>query len=220
MNSKAKERIKRIREMPSRIAEVYNDDGMFQKLETLMRKNGLRVDQMGVVAEELSKMMLGEIHPKNFSENIKSATRLSKEQTDSIVSDINEQIINPIREDLISSYGRRGNPEKKMSDRHPEAGGGLKKSDILKEVEKESTKQPVVPTPEESAPTQVVPKMLESVMEKQPHAPNSEENFVKSKLEKIIHVPGEKIGGSKKLKKIPLKKLKYSGNDPYRESVE
>ncbi|MBI2097831.1 MAG: hypothetical protein HYT46_02790 [Candidatus Vogelbacteria bacterium] len=78
-------------------------------LHGIMRKIGaeqkLRIDQMGMLDDEVGLVMVGETRPEDFLSHIKTRLLIDQTAAESIGREVNEQIFLPIRESLQKLHG-------------------------------------------------------------------------------------------------------------------
>lgn len=93
-----------IEQMPPSLAQAIGAMGLPAKIQAIGKKNDLRLDQLGVVERELFMVLVGVEHPDTFARNLVREAHLSTEQVAVITRDVNEQIIAPIRSQLVEMH--------------------------------------------------------------------------------------------------------------------
>lgn len=112
---------KRYQEIPLPIREALSSEEFSEKIFTIGEEHGLLLDQSDSLAETVALTMLGEIPLEKFHEKIQ-ILGVPEEIVSAITKDINEKILQPLKEDL-QHIGERGEASRE---------------DILREIENPS----------------------------------------------------------------------------------
>lgn len=159
-------------------------------------KNKLTIDKIGELASETGRVMLGITHPNDFISNLADRLETDKEKARAIANDINEQIFKPVRDSLRKIHNIR---EEGTDVQH----SVLHREDILKEIEKDHTKENIVPEIMRGNANPFEEKMKERVL----LAPVEEKYYMEEPESALLPEPEKP-------------KSKYQDFDPYREPVE
>lgn len=95
---------KRFKTLPADIQNALTAVASVDMLTAIGKKHGLMVDQIGKMADEIWKVMLGLANPKDFIRNLASALDIESEKASAIANDVNAQMFQPIRESLRRIY--------------------------------------------------------------------------------------------------------------------
>src|SRR4051812_21420123 len=90
----------RLAQLPSNVREAIVDSGFEEKVRTIGQKQNLHVDQIGLLGDETTLVMLGFVKPDAFQGQLVEQLRLSPQQAQAIAGEINTTILLPIRESL------------------------------------------------------------------------------------------------------------------------
>jgi len=212
--------------------DVVNID-LEEKIKKIGEKNGLHVDEMGILREEIKRTISGSLPNKDFPNKIKAELGLNDEKTDLIIKDINSQIFNNIKTLMI---GRSREKEREEAG-HEES--NLSREEILKEIERDDENhtqidnKPENNLDEEEVKSQInnekdflqeniettegtatkVP--IKKISKAEEPLVESREEIFEDKLSKSVLVNEE----SKNLEQ-PSKNIYKGSIDPYREQVD
>ncbi|MEK7596369.1 MAG: hypothetical protein AAB564_02385 [Patescibacteria group bacterium] len=182
--------------LPPEIEEAIFNVGLDKTLEEIGKKYKLRIDQLGILANETRLVMLGLTHPKDFINNLAERLELNEETAKNIAQEINQRIFHEIREEL-----------KKMHSINEAADSKLKT--LNQKFKIQDLKKKLI------EPTRVIEPPPTEPAEK-PKIPATPFEY-KLKNEEAVRAPLEEI-------KIPAEQKppdkKYSAGDPYREPLE
>lgn len=95
---------KRFKALPPDIQEALTAVASVDTIFAIGKKHGLMVDQIGTMADEIWKVMLGLANPKDFIRNLASALGIESEKASAIASEVNTQMFQPVRESLRRLY--------------------------------------------------------------------------------------------------------------------
>ena len=215
------------------IAQMYDNlpedlkDAIFglemnEIVERIGRENQLNIEQIGNLANETGMVMLGVTHPNEFIANLAERLGVDKEKARIIAQEINEQIFKKVRDSLRKIHNMREEGEEqekisqdKVSPLGNSQGETLKdktsREDILKEIEKDHSKENSVPEIMRGNANPFEEKMKEGVL----LAPVEEKHYIEEKAKPAaLPEPARPAGETGKAK------AKYQGFDPYKEPIE
>ena len=174
------------------------------------RKYGLAIDKIGDLANETGMVMLGVTHPNEFIGNLTERLEVDKEKARAIAQEINEQVFKKVRESLRKIHNiREGEEEENQGHQGNPLPQGValmaeqSREDILKEIEKDHTKENNIPDIMKGDANPFEEKMKEGVL----LAPVEEKHYIEESAKTAL-LPE------------PEKPKKYQGFDPYREQLE
>lgn len=134
---------------PEQLLEIYDKlpkdlkDAIFsvdsaEIIQAIGKKYNLPIDKTGELADETGLVMLGLTHPNNYISNLTQRLNTDKETAKKIADEINTQIFAKIRESLKKIHGVEPSPPTSLFE-----GPGVRREEILKEIEKDETKEEV-----------------------------------------------------------------------------
>ena len=203
------------------IAQMYDNlpedlkDAIFglemnEIVEKIGRENQLNIEQIGDLANETGMVMLGVTHPNEFIGNLTERLEVDKEKARAIAQEINEQVFKKVRESLRKIHNiREGEEEENQGHQGNPLPQGValmaeqSREDILKEIEKDHTKENNIPDIMKGDANPFEEKMKEGVL----LAPVEEKHYIEESAKTAL-LPE------------PEKPKKYQGFDPYREQLE
>ena len=183
------------------------------------------VDQIGKMADEIWKVMLGLADPKDFIRNLASMLTIPSEKASAIASDVNAQMFQPVRESLRRIYDAQPSapstpaaradshvppmiyPQDKFEEEFKKEPAEQNMSDTKGRTE-ETLEQlaPLAPSVVKGSPPAVIPPDV-GTMAGKPSIPLSDD-FTYPEKTKEVHRESAASQGV------------YKGRDPYREAVE
>lgn len=135
---RTKEQLKEIyRVLPEDIKEAMFAVDTSEAIQNVCKAFGLHIDQMGELADEVGRVMLGLTSPKDFIGNIEKRLNISEVKAKQITRDVNENIFVKIRDSL-----KKIHKEKYSDDFSPEDEDDLSRDGILKRIENPSSPVP------------------------------------------------------------------------------
>ncbi len=90
----------RFNELPPDIKQAIMDSNLASKFDSIAEKNNLRLDQNGNLQTETLLVMLGLENNSDYIDNIQKALEIKKVEAINLAKDVNEMILNPIRDSL------------------------------------------------------------------------------------------------------------------------
>ena len=100
----AKQVEERLAQLPEDIQNAIMASDFDQKMQAIGRAHNLHIDQAQQLGNETLLVMLGVSPMSGFTDDIIQEVRVSKEEADKIIADINTQILAPIRESMKKTY--------------------------------------------------------------------------------------------------------------------
>jgi len=111
------------KKLPEPLREALYSAENAQKIFEIGKKNGLNVDKIGLLAEEVGYVILGLTRGNEFANFLKEMLQINEEKAHAIVEEVNLQIFSPIREDLKTAHefetGETSSPKIDLSVRKP-----------------------------------------------------------------------------------------------------
>jgi hypothetical protein len=92
----------RFSSLPKEIQDAISSSNYQNSLMEIGKKNGLNIELMGKLDTVTTKMMLGTIHPEEYSLKIAESLGMPREKADVIAQEVNERILKSIRSALIA----------------------------------------------------------------------------------------------------------------------
>lgn len=91
-------------ELPKNVQEAISSVAVAEKIQEIAKKNGLHIDEAGVVSDEATMVMLGIEHPNDFVDGLKNKLKLPQEKIVALAKDVDKEIFEPIKESLMKIY--------------------------------------------------------------------------------------------------------------------
>lgn len=107
----------RFASLPKEVQTAINESNYQISLYSIAEKYKLNVEQMGVLEEITTKVMLGIIHPDKYEDELASKIVTPRNNISSIVNDVNENILKTIREILKKHWDTNNNKEGVVSNK-------------------------------------------------------------------------------------------------------
>src|SRR3989344_3731045 len=200
--------------LPNDLKTVFFSANKDETIESIGRKYNLAIDKIGDLANEAGMVMLGVTHPNDFIGNLADRLEIDKEKARAIAQEINEQIFKKVRDSLRKIHNMREGGEEEEQDKIKVSPFGnsqgetlpansVNRADILKEIEKDHTKENIVPDIMKGDTNPFEEKMKEGVL----IAPVEEKHYIEESAKTAL-LPE------------PEKPKKYQGFDPYKEPIE
>jgi len=86
--------------LPKEVQVAINESNYQVTLYSIAEKYKLNVEQMGVLEEITTKVMLGMVHPDKYEEELALKIAIPRNSISSVVNDVNDSILKTIREIL------------------------------------------------------------------------------------------------------------------------
>ena len=137
------QKLEAYRKLPEEIKAVISAEDVTDKITAIGDKHNLLLDKQGVLVDEISLVMFGLTHPDKFVESIKNRLEISQSEAEAIATDVNNEILLEIREELKKISAKNAEEEKTSNlahdSEHPvesdEHHATLKREDILRDIE-------------------------------------------------------------------------------------
>lgn len=91
---------RRMAELPADVQAAIASAEFEKKVQAIGQRQGLHIDQMEKLGDEIMLVMLGFMSTENFTSNIASEVGVDAEKAARITADVNAEILLPIRESL------------------------------------------------------------------------------------------------------------------------
>lgn len=180
--------------LPENLQGAISKSNYQAKVYEFGKKYGLTVEQMGVLEEIITKIILGEIKTSQFENKLSEKLTLPKEKLDELIKDTNKDIFEDIRHILESNWEENKNKQQNN--------------------QKIGTPIPVPIPPYAKKEEPPVPKTL-PILNKE-DGEETKRNIIEEKLN--THTKSSNSISDYSLPKINSNK-NYSGKDPYREEI-
>lgn len=109
MEFNQEEIIKKFEELPEKVKNVLNSEESLQKMRDVAKKFDLHIDQEGELSDLTTLLLLGMLKPKEYIEKIQNKLNLSYDTSVKITEEVNNQIIQPIKEYIKETYSNESN---------------------------------------------------------------------------------------------------------------
>lgn len=137
---------KAYKELPAVVRTTIENSNWEEKLNTLLKKFSLRIDQVSILENNIVFVMVGLMSVSDFVTSLREDADI-KERVDELVADIDTEIFSPIREVLISKAATADNIHEQSIRANVPAHAVLEsRDDILKQIE-DPTEIPVPQIP-------------------------------------------------------------------------
>lgn len=93
-----------MKKLPIEVRTLFTDPRLNDKIINIGKKNGLNEEQLVIFLTETNLVMLGLVHPDDYSDELKSHLNINDLKADNITNDINTEILGEIREKLKEAY--------------------------------------------------------------------------------------------------------------------
>lgn len=151
--------------LPKEVQDAIVSNDTFKNLQSIGQKYQLHIDQAGELGSETGLLMMGLTPPSQFADNLVERLRIGKDTASQITTDVNIQILQPLKEHLMSLTSTENQEE------------GLTKDDILNEIENPTSTPSIAVNPNPIYPTEpIVPSIAEQKLTTITHKPT--ENVV------------------------------------------
>ncbi|MBU1159584.1 MAG: hypothetical protein ABIJ28_04165 [Patescibacteria group bacterium] len=166
-------------------------------LESLGKKYGLNIEQIGKLGNETGMLMIGITSPNEYVGNLAGRLNLDKQKARQIADEVNQQVFSKVRESLKKIHGEESSPPTPLLEGEGRRGEVIRE-DILKEIEKEEEK---------------IPEIMQGL-----YKPPPESSFDMKTKKDVFRMSPEESEHSPENNISP--KAKYPQGDPYREPVK
>lgn len=97
----------RFASLPKEIQVVISESNFQPTLYAIAKKYKLTIEQMGILEEVTTKILLGVIHPDSYRNELATKTSIPPADITNIVLDVNEEILKTIREALKKHWDEK-----------------------------------------------------------------------------------------------------------------
>lgn len=134
---------KLFKELPKNVQDAISSVAVSEKLQEIAKRNGLHIDEAGIVSDEATMVMLGIENPKDFIDGLENKLKLPREKIIALAKDIDKEIFEPIRESLRKMYEheedlvadeRKLSADERRSNLEPETQNDQKKEMTMEEL--------------------------------------------------------------------------------------
>ncbi len=101
--------------LPEPIKELLLSADVGHKLQSIGEKHYLHVDSLETLFAEMGQVFMGFTHPRDFSGKLAKSLGISIDTAAKITTDINNQILDPVRKDIEKVYEERGSVSKEVN---------------------------------------------------------------------------------------------------------
>lgn len=162
--------------LPQQVKDFMNSNEIPNKITAIGEKYGLHIDQIGTIQEETAAVILGIAKPEDFVDFIEERANLSTEKAISVATDVNVQVLIPVKNIMTGSVP--------VSSQKTVDQSSVAREDILSAIEN--------PAPTEHPISIAQPKPLEKTH------PSSEATdvahaFIGEKLSTPVSLPSQKV---------------------------
>ncbi|MBU4057443.1 hypothetical protein KJ828_00590, partial [Patescibacteria group bacterium] len=127
---------KLFKELPKNVQDAISSVAVSEKLQEIAKRNGLHIDEAGIVSDEATMVMLGIENPKDFIDGLENKLKLPREKIIALAKDIDKEIFEPIRESLRKMYEHEEDlvADERRSNLEPETQNDQKKEMTMEEL--------------------------------------------------------------------------------------
>lgn len=93
--------------LPPDVKAAISSVDLRGRIAYIADKNGLMVDESGVLEDEIVLVLFGLEHPNDFTANIQRHVGVERARAEAIVNDADEEIFKPIKASLMSIHEKR-----------------------------------------------------------------------------------------------------------------
>lgn len=111
----------RFEELPELVQHAIRSADFDQKMQVVVQKHKLHIDQAGALGDETLMVMMGFSAPAEFADNIEHQLHLSKEQSEALAQDVSNSLFVPIREAMQEYIENKSLLESLKQDSQPAA---------------------------------------------------------------------------------------------------
>lgn len=86
--------------LPQHIKDAISSDDVRASIESIGKKFGLHIDQLGDLVDEVGLVMLGLKKPKNFTSEISSLLKIDSETAGQIATDLNTSVFSALKQSM------------------------------------------------------------------------------------------------------------------------
>jgi hypothetical protein len=97
---------KQMEKLPAEVKKFFINSELSNRITNIGKKNGLTPVQIEILQTETNLVMLGLAHPSDYQEELENRLNANDFKIDSIMNDVNREILGGIREKLKELYER------------------------------------------------------------------------------------------------------------------
>ncbi len=90
--------------LPEEVRRLFTDPELGDKIINIGKKNGLNIEQLGILQTETNLVMLGLVHPDEYSGELKNRLDIDPVKANNITNDVNSEILSGILVKLKEVY--------------------------------------------------------------------------------------------------------------------
>mgnify|MGYP001614859131 FL=1 len=90
--------------IPTEIKNLLADHSLKDKIINIGKKNELNEEQLGTLQLETYLVLVGLVHPDEYSEELKDRLKVNEMKADNIINEIDKEVLNGIREQLAELF--------------------------------------------------------------------------------------------------------------------
>ena len=106
MNNISQELVQeKLRKLPRDLRNAIFSEDMTTKMGAIAKRYGLSIDQLGELDTVTNDIILGFIHPRDYTTELSKNLNIGIDVAKNIAKEVNEQIFSPIRESLKKMHG-------------------------------------------------------------------------------------------------------------------
>lgn len=113
--------------LPEELKNAITSVEVGGRITQIAEKYSLRIDQSGILDEEIIRVMVGITHPDLFLNKLKGRLGINTKTVEDIVRDLNTEVFLPVRKSLMELHEKAD--ERETPEEHPS------KEEILHEIE-------------------------------------------------------------------------------------
>ena len=202
-------------QLPQNVQEAISSVAIAEKLQEIAKKNGLHIDEAGIVSDEATMVMLGIENPKDFVYGLQNKLKLPREKVVELAKNVDKEIFEPIRESLKKMYTDEEILEEEISSSNSNLKSQI--SNLNPEVEnnetmKQSNNEKVITINEDGS----IKKEMSTEELNQKLV--EEDSIFKSKMGGVVSLPKEEIILEQNNSPKIASKIRHI--DPYKEPIE
>ncbi len=93
-----------MKKLPEAIRNLFLDEKLKEKIAGIGKRNGLTMEQLKLLETETYLVMIGLVHTEEYKDALKEQLGVEDEKLSNIVSDINKEILDEVKEILADVY--------------------------------------------------------------------------------------------------------------------
>ena len=93
-------------DLPEALQEALLSSHTTEALQAIGQKHKIFLDKMELLFSQVGEVLMGFTHPRDFPRNLSRALGISIDQAAAITTDINRDILDPVRKEMEATYER------------------------------------------------------------------------------------------------------------------